>query len=51
MPSSTRAGGAGVFLRNSLNFSLRNDLYCSENELFETIWIDIFTGKNNVNKT
>ena len=51
IPSYTSAGGVGVFLRNSLNFSLRNDLCCSKNELFETIWIDIFTGKNNVNKT
>ena len=45
IPSFTSAGGVGMFIRNSLNFSLRNDLCCSKNELFETIWVDIFTGK------
>ena len=50
VPSLTSAGGVGIFLRNSLKFSLRKDLCCSKTELFETIWLDIFTGKNNVNK-
>ena len=44
IPSLTSAGGVGVFLRNSLNFSLRNDLCCSKNELFETIWMDGWTS-------
>ena len=49
-PSTTASGGAGIFIRNSLKFILRNDLSCSKDALFETIWVDIFSGKNNESK-
>ena len=41
LPSSTDAGSAGVFIKSSLDVTIRNDLDISIPGLFETIWFDI----------
>ena len=49
-PSVINCGGAGMFIKNTLNFTSRNDLNQSKDKIFETIWVDVFTGKNKTNK-
>ena len=40
-PSLTSAGGVGLFIHNTIEFKLRNDLTCQNNNLFESIWIEV----------
>ena len=50
IPSKTRSGSVGVFLRNSLRFSIRSDLCASEIGLFETLWFDVLSSSKRNNK-
>ena len=39
-PSYSNAGGLGLFVKNDLKYTIRNDLSTSEND-FETLWDDL----------
>ena len=39
-PSTTNAGGVAFYIKNNLNFKIRNDLKASHRE-FEALWIEI----------
>ena len=39
--SSTNSGSAGVFIKNTLEVEIRNDLDISIPGIFETVWFDI----------
>ena len=39
-PSLSNAGGVGLFLKNYLKYTIRNDLSTSQNDC-ETLWIDL----------
>ena len=49
--SKTHAGGVGIFYRNSLNCTMRSDLNCSIQGLFEMLWFDVSCSEQNNQKT
>ena len=44
IPSKTRVGSVGVFVRNSLQISIREELCASEKGLYETLWFDVLSN-------
>ena len=50
IPSLTSAGGVGIFLLNTLKFSIRNELCSSEKGQYETLWFDVFCNKKTATK-
>ena len=50
LPSFTSCGGVGVFVINSLKYSIRNELCSAEKGLYETLWLDVFCNNKTANK-
>ena len=48
--SKTHSGGVGMFIRDTLNYSLRKDLCRSEMGQYETIWVDILSNSKKIKK-
>ena len=49
--SKTHFGGVGFFIRNNLSFTLRHDLNCSWQSLFEMIWFEVSSSSSNAQKS
>ena len=49
--SITHFGGVGIFIRDELSFSQRDDLSCSELGLYETLWLNIADSRSNSTNT
>ena len=46
-PSLSNAGGVGLFVKNDLKYTIRNDLSTCQND-FETLWVDLNTQVQNI---
>jgi exonuclease III len=46
-PSLSNAGSVGLFVKNDLKYTIRNDLSTSEND-FETLWVDLNNHGQNI---
>ena len=47
-PSLTNAGGVGLYVKNNLNFNLREDLNSINTVEFESIWIEVEMNNKNL---
>ena len=50
IPSETKSGSVGVFLRDNLNYSLRKELCRSVKGQYETLWVDILSNSRKFKK-